>query len=104
MSELSMAEVPRRLAYTKCLMVVPIPPAWTPLTYAAAIIPDKYGSSEKLSKLCFWGCEYGCFGVMIAVTYASTQRVLSTNADLVSAIATDYHMNLHAECCKSVPG
>ena len=40
-----------RKTYTKCLIVVPIPPLCTPLTYAAAMIPDKNGSSEKLSKL-----------------------------------------------------
>ena len=39
------------IAYTKCLIAVPIPPFWTPFTYDAAIIPDKKGSSEKLSKL-----------------------------------------------------
>ena len=41
------------IAYTKCLIAVPIPPFWTPFTYAAAIIPERKGSSEKLSKLYF---------------------------------------------------
>ena len=39
------------IAYTKCLIVVPIPPFWIPFTNEAAIMPDKKGSSEKLSKL-----------------------------------------------------
>ena len=39
------------IAYTKCLIAVPIPPFWTPFTYEAVIMPDKKGSSEKLSKL-----------------------------------------------------
>ena len=39
------------IAYTKCLIVVPIPPFWTPFTNEAAIMPDKKGSSEKHSKL-----------------------------------------------------
>ena len=38
-------------AYTKCLIVVPIPPFWIPFTKEAAIMPDKKGSSEKHSKL-----------------------------------------------------
>jgi hypothetical protein len=39
------------IAHTKCLIAVPIPPFWTPFTYAAAIIPERKGSSAKLSKL-----------------------------------------------------
>ena len=39
------------IAHTKCLIVVPIPPFWTPFTNDAAIMPDKNGSSEKHSKL-----------------------------------------------------
>ena len=39
------------VTYTKCLIVVPIPPFWIPFTNEAAIMPDKKGSSEKLSKL-----------------------------------------------------
>jgi hypothetical protein len=36
--------------YTKCLIEVPMPPFGTPLTYAAAMKPDRSGSSEKFSK------------------------------------------------------
>ena len=39
------------IAYTKCLIAVPIPPFCTPFTYDAAIMPERNGSSEKLSKL-----------------------------------------------------
>ena len=38
-------------AHTKCFIVVPIPPFWTPFTNEVAIMPDKNGSSEKYSKL-----------------------------------------------------
>ena len=38
--------------YTKCLMVAPMPPFCTPLMYAVQMVPERCGSSEKLSKLC----------------------------------------------------
>lgn len=35
---------------TKCLMVAATPLVWRPLTYAAAIMPERCGSSENDSK------------------------------------------------------
>jgi hypothetical protein len=38
--------------YTKCFIVAPMPPLCTPLMNAEQMVPERCGSSEKLSKLC----------------------------------------------------
>lgn len=47
-----LASTPVERPYTKCLIVAPMPPLCTPLMYPEQMIPERCGSSEKLSKLC----------------------------------------------------